>query len=87
MYKVGITLKQTYTFKEGNDRFHTLYDGTEIIGTEEAIKEEMKAAWKLMRGPEGEAMRQRMAGLREKAKQSWQTGCSRRAMEAMEQYF
>lgn len=87
VYKAGVTLKQPYTFKEGNDRFHTLYDGTEILGTEDAIKAEMKATWALMRGPEGDTMRQRMAGLREKAKQSWQEGCSRRAMEAVAQYF
>jgi hypothetical protein len=64
-----------------------LYDGTEIVGTEEAIKSEMKNVWARMKGSEGQEMRHRMIALRERCRVSWLEGGARREMEGMSRYF
>ncbi len=86
-YGVGIDLKQVKTFKGGNEKFHTLYDGTGIIGTEDAIKKEMAEVWARIRGPEGEQMREKMKGIRAICEKSWREGNSRKTMEGMAKYF
>ncbi|CAD6591396.1 MAG: hypothetical protein TREMPRED_000077, partial [Tremellales sp. Tagirdzhanova-0007] len=35
------------------EKFHELYDGTIIVGTEDAIKDEMAEVWQRVKGPEG----------------------------------
>ena len=84
---VGIDLKQVKTFKEGNARFHTLYDGTEIVGTKEAIKKEMAETWARLKGSEGKQMREKMQGIRAICEKSWKEGKSRMEMEAFAKYF
>ncbi|WVQ81833.1 hypothetical protein IAT38_003960 [Cryptococcus sp. DSM 104549] len=85
VYKVGIDLKQTKTFS--NPAFTKLYDGTTVVGTEAAIKEEMAETWKRMRGPEGKEMRERMKGLRGLLKGSWEGGRSKADMLALGKCF
>ena len=51
-----------------------------MIGTEDAIKTELSEVLARIRGSEGEEMRARMEGLREKCKASWKNGMSRKAM-------
>ncbi|EIW68320.1 hypothetical protein M231_00358 [Tremella mesenterica] len=70
IYKAGITLRQTSTFKEKNANFDKYYDGTRIIGTEAAIKDELKHAWTTLKGLEGEVMRNNMRHLRSVAETS-----------------
>ncbi|WVW85290.1 hypothetical protein I302_107328 [Kwoniella bestiolae CBS 10118] len=81
IYKVAIDLKQVKTF--GNPMFNKLYDGTIIVGTEEAIKAELKQTWEVIRGPEGEAMRERMKALKATVKRSWEGGRSKTDMLAL----
>ena len=84
---VGIDLKQVKTFRAGKTKFNELYDGTIIVGTEEAIKAEMAEVWQRIKGPEGERMREKMRGIRALLVKSWQEGRSRQAMEGLSQYF
>jgi hypothetical protein len=86
-FRVAIDLKQVKTFKEGLQRFNKLYDGTIVLGTEEAIKKEMAETWVRVRGKEGDEMRKRMEGLREVAYKSWKEGKSRETMVGLEKYF
>ncbi|WWD19334.1 hypothetical protein CI109_103793 [Kwoniella shandongensis] len=79
--KVAIELKQVKTFSK--PVFKKLYDGTEIVGTEEAIKAEMKDAFKRIRGKEGEELRERMKGVKKIVKDSWESGRARKDMEAL----
>ncbi|OCF57763.1 hypothetical protein L486_05228 [Kwoniella mangroviensis CBS 10435] len=81
IYKVAIDLKQVKTFSK--PEFNKLYDGTTVVGTEEAIKAELKETWEKIRGPEGKAMRQRMKELKAVVKQSWESGRSKRDMVAL----
>lgn len=83
----AIDLKQVKTFKDGNDKFHTLYDGTKILGTEAAIKAEMADVWVRVRGEEGKRMRTKMGSLRSICEASWKAGMSRQAMESLAHYF
>ena len=82
---VAIELVQVKTFK--NPSFTQLYRGIEVVGTEKAIKDEMAGVWTRVKGEECEVMRAKMDVLREKCKQSWQGGESRKAMEAVAQFF
>ncbi|WWC63664.1 uncharacterized protein I303_106269 [Kwoniella dejecticola CBS 10117] len=81
VYKVSIDLKQVKTFKSPD--FNKLYDGTVVVGTEEAIKAELKQTWDTLRGPEGEAMRARMRDLKAVIKKSWADGRSKKDMLAL----
>ncbi|KAL7422604.1 hypothetical protein Q5752_003252 [Cryptotrichosporon argae] len=87
VYGVCITLKQVFTFKNGNDRFHTLYDGTEIVGTEAAVKHEAAETWAALRGEQGKQMRANMDALRAKVEKSYREGQSRKAMLGFERFF
>ncbi|OCF35788.1 hypothetical protein I316_02280 [Kwoniella heveanensis BCC8398] len=80
-YKVGIDLKQVKTFKDPS--WTRLYDGTTIVGTEEAIRAEMQDAWTRIRGAEGDEMRERMKGLRDILKKSWAEGKSKDDLAAL----
>ncbi|TYJ59247.1 hypothetical protein B9479_000236, partial [Cryptococcus floricola] len=75
---VGIDLKQCKTFHD--PAFRTLYDGTEVAGTEEAIKGEMKEAWERMRGTEGEDMRPRIKEVKSRMRESLANGRAGRDM-------
>ncbi|WWC71262.1 uncharacterized protein I206_105215 [Kwoniella pini CBS 10737] len=81
IYKVSIDLKQVKTFR--TPEFNKLYDGTIVVGTEEAIKAELKQTWDTLRGPEGEAMRERMKALKATIKKSWADGRSKKDMLAL----
>ncbi|ODN76652.1 hypothetical protein L202_05295 [Cryptococcus amylolentus CBS 6039] len=72
VFKIGIDIKQTKTFT--NPAHNTLYDGTKIVGTEDAIKEEMRGIWVWMTGKEGDEMRKRVAELKQGIKQSVASG-------------
>ncbi|ODN77735.1 hypothetical protein L202_04876 [Cryptococcus amylolentus CBS 6039] len=75
---VGIDLKQTKTFT--NPPFNKLYDGTVIVGTEVAIKDEMKTVWERMKGKEGEEMRKRMGEVKKTLRESITNGRGKRDM-------
>lgn len=79
-------MKQFYTFRE--KQFTKCYDGTEIVGTEAAIKAEAKAVWaKILKGEEGGRMRANMGKLRDTCEKSWENGRSREVMEGFGKYF
>ncbi|WVW85293.1 hypothetical protein I302_107331 [Kwoniella bestiolae CBS 10118] len=78
---LAINLKQVKTFT--NSKFNKLYDGTVIVGTEEAIKAELKQTWETSRGTEGEAMREWMKALQGTVKTSWESGRSKEKMIAL----
>jgi hypothetical protein len=85
---VGIDLKQIKTFKpNGSKTFNKLYDGTVIVGTEEACKAEMADVWRRLKGAEGVQMKEKIKKLRAEADQSRKGGQSRRTMEALSQFF
>lgn len=86
-YGVGIELKQVKMFRGGNEKFNKLYDGTKIVGTEDAIKKEMAEVWARIKGPEGERMREKMRDMRALFEKSWREGKSRKEMEGLSQYF
>ncbi|WVQ74616.1 hypothetical protein IAR50_004217 [Cryptococcus sp. DSM 104548] len=76
---VGIDLKQCKTFHDPT--FRTLHDGTAVIGSEKAIKEEMKDVWGRMKSPDdGEGMRQRLKEVKGKLRDSLSQGRARRDM-------
>ncbi|WVR09336.1 hypothetical protein IAU60_006402 [Kwoniella sp. DSM 27419] len=81
VYHVGIDLKQVKTFK--NPDWNKLYDGTTVVGTEEAIMAELKETWGRMRSQEGEDMRERMKGLKSVLTKSWKEGRARKDMLAL----
>ncbi|WVQ68570.1 uncharacterized protein L199_006779 [Kwoniella botswanensis] len=81
IYKVAIDLKQVKTFSK--PEFNKLYDGTVIVGTEEAIRAELKETWDKIRGLEGRDMRQRMKELKATVKKSWESGKSKKDMLAL----
>ncbi|KIY44861.1 UDP-Glycosyltransferase/glycogen phosphorylase [Fistulina hepatica ATCC 64428] len=60
--------------------------GVTPSGTREAIAEEMNDIWKRMRGPEGDAIRQRVDLLRSRFKDDWLHGEAKHAMDRFSQY-
>ncbi|WRT68708.1 uncharacterized protein IL334_005688 [Kwoniella shivajii] len=85
VYKVGIDLKQVKTFSK--PEYNKLYDGTVVLGTEDAIKEELHETWNKLRGPEGEVLRTNMKKLKSTVKQSWVNGRSKKDMLALGRCF
>jgi len=53
------------------------------MGTEEAIKDEMRRVWASVLGGEGEVMRAAMASLKSRCEESRTRGSSKKAMEAL----
>ena len=56
------------------------------MGTEEAIKDEMRRVWASVLGGEGEVMRAAMASLKSRCEESRTRGSSKKAMEALGGY-
>lgn len=81
----AIEIKQVKTFKPTTMK--KLYDGTEIVGTEEAVKAELADIWTRMRGEEGVKMRENMAKLKAIHKESWANGEARKAMEGISRFY
>ncbi|ODN76653.1 hypothetical protein L202_05296 [Cryptococcus amylolentus CBS 6039] len=75
---VGIDLEQCKTFND--PAFRTLHDGTEVIGTEKAIKEEMKEAWVRMKASDGSDMRLRVKEVKSRLRDSLANGRAGRDM-------
>jgi len=89
---VGIQLDQVKTFasKPGSKPEPgdlPLYSGVKVIGTEDAIKDEMGKTWRRVQGAEGEEMRKRMKGVREVCERSWRDGGAREGLDGMAKYF
>ena len=81
-------LKQVKTFLGDPAKFpKVLHDGTELIGTDEAIKEEMMALWARLRAGYGEELRANMRKVKDICYKSRQEGRSRQEMEGFAQYF
>lgn len=78
-------IKQVKTFKPSH--FRRLYDGTEIVGTEEAIKAELKDIWARMRRDEGAQMREHVQKVRAMLKGSWEGGEARQAMQSLARFY
>ncbi|WVQ74617.1 hypothetical protein IAR50_004218 [Cryptococcus sp. DSM 104548] len=72
VFKIGIDIKRTNT--STNPSHTTLYDGTKIVETENAIKEVLRGIWARMTGREGEEMRKRVTELKQRMKQSVESG-------------
>lgn len=88
----AIDLVQIKTFERSavldpSVKFDRLYSGEVIVGTEEAIRAEMKDVFTRVRGAEGETMRGEMRRLRETARKSRESGGARQAMEALAEFF
>lgn len=81
----SIDIKQVKTFKPAH--FKKLYDGTEIVGTEEAIKAELKDIWARMRGEEGAQMRENVRKVKGMLKHSWEDGEARKAMQGLSKFY
>lgn len=81
----AIDIKQVKTFKPTH--FKKLYDRTEIVGTEEAIKAELKDIWERIRGEEGARMRENVSKVRATLKQSWESGEARKAMQSLARFY
>ena len=80
----AVDIKQVKTFKPSH--FQKLYDGTEIVGTEEAIRAELKDIWARMRGDEGAQMRENVQKVRAMLKESWEGGEARQAMQSLARF-
>lgn len=87
-YNAGIDLKQVKCFDGPGTRPKVLYDGTEFLGTEEAMKEEMVEMWAALKGDLGKGLYQGMAALRELCyKSCHEGGASRQAMLDLAEYW
>lgn len=75
----GIPLLQFCTGHAGR----TFANGTEFVGTEKAMKDEMKATWSKVRGEEGARMRAKLAELKEMIRSSWEQGEVRKSTLAL----
>ncbi len=78
-YGVGLPLNQFITGFNG----HTTASGVKVVGTEQAIKEEVEEVVKAMRGSEGQRMRMKMGELREVVKTSWESGGAKESTLAL----
>lgn len=65
----------------------TMANGVHVVGTDEAIAEELADVWKKMRGPEGDVYRENVVETREIMSSSWESGGSRQAMKDLARYF
>lgn len=86
----GIDLKQVKTFHGANPSTFptTLYDGTKLVGTDDAIKEEMLDLWrKLQHDGLREKLTEGMQGVRKVCNESRLNGCSKAEMEGLSRYF
>ncbi|KAF8327593.1 uncharacterized protein EI90DRAFT_3126930 [Cantharellus anzutake] len=63
------------------------YRGIQHENSIEAVKREMAETWKLMRGPEGRGVRERVNQMGENFEQSWKNGLARENMRQFEQFF
>ena len=63
------------------------YRGIQHENSLEAVKREMAETWKHMRGPEGDAMRERVEKMGERFEQSWRSGLARENMLQFEKFF
>lgn len=60
--------------------------GGTVIGTKEAVLEEMSNTWSLMRGEDGAEKRRLTMQMRLKMKASWEYGEARKAIEQFTEY-
>lgn len=60
--------------------------GGTVVGTREAVIDEMCSTWSLMRGEDGAEKRRLTMQMRLKMKASWEHGEARKAMEQFAQY-
>lgn len=87
-YKAGIDLKQVKCFYGIGEKPTVLYDGTKLIGTEEAIKDEMIDLWGKLKGELGKELYEGMGALRKTCEKSCsEGGASRQAMIDFATYF
>jgi hypothetical protein len=63
------------------------YRGVTVLGTTEAIENELREVWAAMRGEEGKAVRQRMEALHDLLRKSKENGLAKKGMTAFEQFF
>ncbi|ODN92126.1 hypothetical protein L198_05798 [Cryptococcus wingfieldii CBS 7118] len=78
---VAIDLKQTKTFKD--PAHNKLYDGTVIVGTEQAIKEELASVFEALKGAEYEKMVRKLGEIRADVEKEKNGGKAKAAMEAL----
>ena len=63
------------------------YRGIQHENSLEAVKHEMAETWKLMRGTEGVAMRERVEKMGDRFEASWRSGLARENMRQFEKFF
>ncbi|ODN92125.1 hypothetical protein L198_05797 [Cryptococcus wingfieldii CBS 7118] len=78
---IAIDLKQTKTFKD--PAHNKLYDGTVIVGTEQAIKEELASVFEALKGAEYEKMVRKLGEIRAAVEKDKDEGKAKEAMEAL----
>lgn len=86
-YGAGIDVKQAKCFLGDQGIPTKLHDGTEYIGTTEAIRAEMTDLWSRLRGPYGGELRRGMEALSDLVRQSHYEGKSKSTIESMGKYF
>lgn len=87
-YKAGVDIKQAKCFFGQGEKPKVLYDGTELIGTEEAIKAELVELWTQMKGDLGKELAAGMAELRQLCDKSChEGGGSRQGMLDLAKYW
>jgi hypothetical protein len=87
-YNAGTDLKQVKCFYGQGEQPKILYDGTELVGTEEAIKAEMVGLWGRIQGDLGRELYRGMGEMRAIcAKSCSEGGSSRQAMLDFAKYF
>lgn len=87
-FKAGIHLKQAKCFFGEGEKPKVLYDGTEYLGTAEAIREEMLEMWAGLKGDLGRSLTEGMEALHKVCCQSCsEGGASRQAMLDFAQYW
>lgn len=88
MWGAAHDLKQVKSFSGDPSKFpKVLYDGTELIGTDEAIKEEMSQLWARLKTGYADELRANMRKVKDICYESRQNGTSRRQMEALARFF
>lgn len=81
-------IKQVKTFMGDPAKFpKTLYDGTKLVGTDEAIKEELTELWARLKDGYADELRQNMLRVKEICAKSRRDGTSRKEMEGLARYF
>ncbi|KAE9390985.1 UDP-Glycosyltransferase/glycogen phosphorylase [Gymnopus androsaceus JB14] len=87
--QLSVGLKLAYELiqvRNGESIGRRAHRGPAVHGTSEAIEQEMKDVWKLMRSEDGDKMRERVIAFSKAMKEEYRNGTAHRAMEGFSEF-